>query len=143
MIESVSLRHLGDRGALHLDRLRRESVPESRPLTCGLEELVAGEDRPECDPPGDEIGRCIRQSPLNGVQQPGGRMEPELVGRVEEGNVARLIGGDAIVAEHPGVVLNERLADDHVADVEIRIEAPGHPGEDEDGWRNPLTHLRR
>ena len=49
----------------------------------------------------------------------------EPIGRIEKRHVPRLIGGDPLVLDDPGIVLHRPVGDDHVADAQRGVEAAG------------------
>ncbi len=120
--------------ALHRDRVAAELAVQAHARGLAVDELVAGQDGAV-----DDLGRAALAAGPRRERDEIAALEPradpfqqrrldvvaELAGRVEERHMARLIGLQDLVLDHPAVVLDGALGDHHVADREIGIEAAG------------------
>jgi hypothetical protein len=132
--DAHQLGHLGERRTLHLDRGGAVLLVEAAAGCRRVDEDVAGDDRPDHDPrvsAGDRKEGEAGQPVLDHRQQAGIGLEAQVIGRVEEREVPGLVHLEAVVVQDPGVVLDEPMGNDHVADPEGRVQAAGDSGEHE------------
>ena len=144
--DAERLRRLRHGGTLHLDRGRAECGVQALTQVGGVDEDVAGQDGAADDArwmavdgfqlePARALDHLRQQLAVGGVAK--------LVGRVEEGQVAGLVRRQASGLGHTGVMLDESVGDDDVANCELRIEATGDTGEDDQSRAQAGNQQRR
>ena len=127
MANSEHLGHLGKRRALHLHRggavvveqPRRASGESTKTSPVRIVPVTIRGSRPA-------TGResHANESLLNGNQQSASVSKAQVVGRAKERQVAGLVDLDPVVVEDAGVVLDQPIGDDDVADPERRVQVP-------------------
>ena len=87
-------------------------------------------------------GEAVEPLP-QACHQPGIDRVAQPVGGVEERHVPGLVGDDAPVLDHAGIVLQRAVGDHHVANVELGVEPARDPGEDDQPAAEPVGQQGR
>lgn len=114
--------------ALHVHGQAAQLVPQLLSRGVVADELVSRQDRSHCHtglPSPDLVGLEVSQAVDDRRERLARGREPELVRRVEERDMARLISHESAVLVIAGVVLNGPFTDHQVADPEIGVQAAG------------------